>query len=266
MACVTAAALLTTGQAAKLCSVKPDTLLKWIKRGRISASRTAGGHFRVDRSELLEWLSRQDSGKRNCCQPLRLCSRPTPCWEYMNHSPGTECQECVVYRVRAMQCFRLVRLLQGAGHAARFCAAGSCQQCPYYRRVQGLPAQVLVIARDEAMLQDLSKGKSAGIAFRFARRGYDASAVIDVFRPAFVIITQEVLESLGIALLEALASDPRTAGAKIVIAVRKGTMGYRVEGRAIFATVEAPFNAEEIAALIDRIPVEPQAEDPSPRL
>ena len=41
--------LLTTGQAAKLCSVTPDTILKWLKRGRLNGVRTAGGHYRIER-------------------------------------------------------------------------------------------------------------------------------------------------------------------------------------------------------------------------
>ena len=42
----------TTGQAARLCSVTPDTVLKWIKAGRIEAQRTAGGHYRISPQEL----------------------------------------------------------------------------------------------------------------------------------------------------------------------------------------------------------------------
>ncbi len=40
--------LLTTGQAAKLCEVTPDTVLKWIRKGRLRGGRTAGGHFRIN--------------------------------------------------------------------------------------------------------------------------------------------------------------------------------------------------------------------------
>ena len=43
---------LTTGQAAKYCSVKPDTVLKWIKRGRLTAERTPGGHYRIRPKDL----------------------------------------------------------------------------------------------------------------------------------------------------------------------------------------------------------------------
>ena len=44
----------STGQAAKLCAVTPDTVLKWIKRGRLRARRTPGGHYRISREDLDE--------------------------------------------------------------------------------------------------------------------------------------------------------------------------------------------------------------------
>ena len=252
------ASLLTTGKAARLCSVKPDTVLKWIKKGRLPASRTAGGHYRVEERDLLLVLSQNGTMDQVWEENAALCSRPMRCWEYMNHGPGTECEDCVVYKVHATWCFRLVNVVKGAGHAQRFCGS-PCQECPYYRRVHGLPTNVLVITRDENLIQDLARRENDSIAFRFARRGYDASAIVAVFRPAFVILDQAVLESLGVALLDALASDPRTAGARILVAIRKGVIGNRIHSRAIFATVEEPFSPDEIIAIIQRIPVETTA-------
>jgi len=245
---------LTTGKAARLCSVKPDTVLKWIKNGRLPARRTAGGHYRVEERDLAQLVCKDHKHDQVWEDRAVLCSRPMRCWEYMNHGPGTECQDCVVYRVRATWCFRMANLCSDA-HQKRFCA-GECQECPYYRRVHGLPSNVLVITQDEKLIQDLAKRESESIAFRFARRGYDASAIIDVFRPAFVILDQAVLENLGASLLSALASDPRTGGTRILLAIRKGAIGSRVHNSAVFATVEEPFRAEEIVAIVDRIPVE----------
>lgn len=247
--------LLTTGKAAQLCSVQPDTVLKWIKKGRLPASRTAGGHYRVEERDVLSLL--EQNGLRSSAGEgkMALCARPMRCWEYMNHNPGSECQECVVYRVHATWCFRLVNVMRGAGHTKRFCG-GACQECPYYRRVHGLPTNVLVITADENLIHDLAKRQDEAIAFRFARRGYDASAIVTVFRPAVVIFDEAILESLGFALLDALATDPRTLGTRIIVAVRKGSMGFRVQNSAVFATVEEPFAADEILAMINRIPVE----------
>jgi excisionase family DNA binding protein len=246
--------LLTTGKAARLCSVKPDTVLKWIKKGVLPATRTVGGHYRVEEQDVLLALSRDD-GSESRKGETALCSRPMRCWEYMNNSPGTECQACVVYKTHATWCFRMVGVVKGSGHAKRFCS-GLCQECPYYRRVHGLPTNVLVISQDESLIQDLAKRESEGVAFRFARRGYDASAIITVFRPAFVVFDQAILEHLGMALLDALATDPRALGARILVAIRKGSMGFRLHNRAVYATIEEPFDADEIVAIVNRIPVE----------
>lgn len=247
--------LLTTGQAARLCAVKPDTVLKWIKKGRLRAVRTAGGHFRVEQADVALLVSQDHGHDREWEDRSALCSRPMRCWEYMNHSPGHECHDCVVRQVRAAWCWRVANLIRGAGHAKRFCT-GVCQECPYYRRVHGLATNVLVITRDEALIQDLARRANHAIDFRFARRGYDASAIISVFRPAFVVFDQAVLESLGVTLVEEFASDPRTAGARLLVAVRKGAMGFRLRSGAVYATIEEPFHADEILAIVNRIPVE----------
>ena len=55
--------LLTTGKAARLCSVKPDTVLKWIKKGVLPATRTVGGHYRVEEQDLLLVLSQDDGSE-----------------------------------------------------------------------------------------------------------------------------------------------------------------------------------------------------------
>jgi len=252
--------LLTTGKAARLCSVKPDTVLKWIKKGVLPATRTVGGHYRVEERDLLLVLS-QDDGSESRTEETALCSRPMRCWEYMNNSPGTECRDCVVHKTHAIWCFRLVAVVKGNGHARRFCS-GLCQECPYFRRVHSLPTNVLVISQDESLIQELAKRESEAVAFRFARRGYDASAIISVFRPAFVVFDQAILESLGMALLDALATDPRTLGTRILVAIRKGSMGFRFRNRAVYATIEEPFNADEIVAIVNRIPVETLEPEP----
>ena len=48
----------STGQAAKLCGVKPDTILKWIKKDKIYAFQTAGGHYRIHKDKLKPYLEK----------------------------------------------------------------------------------------------------------------------------------------------------------------------------------------------------------------
>jgi excisionase family DNA binding protein len=242
--------LLSTGQAARLCSVKPDTVLKWIKHGLLPATRTVGGHYRVEQGDLDEALAHQHAHPEPDPAP-RLCSRPMRCWEFMNNGPGERCHDCTVYHVHASWCFRLT----GAGHARRFCV-GACQDCPYFRRAHGLPTNVLVVTQDEPIIQTLARNGNASFDFRFARRGYDASAIIAVFRPAFVIFDETIVEALGPGLLDALATDPRAVGARIVLAVRKNTVARRVRSHAVFATIQLPFEVEELSALLSRLPVE----------
>jgi excisionase family DNA binding protein len=251
--------LLTTGKAARMCSVKPDTVLKWIKKGVLPATRTMGGHYRVEEQDLLQVLAPEDGGEGRG-EDKTLCSRPMRCWEYLSNSPGAECQECVVYKTHATWCFRLVGVVKGTGHARRFCS-GLCQECPYFRRVHGLPANVLVVSQDEALIRDLAKNENSAVAFRFARRGYDASATIAVFRPAFVVIDQGILEELGITLVDALAADPRARGTRIIVAIRKGSMGLRAHNRAVYAVIEEPFRAEDLVAIANRMPVETLADE-----
>ena len=51
--------MLSTGKVAKLRSVTPDTVLKWIKGGQLPAIRTAGGHYRIARRDLDGHLERR---------------------------------------------------------------------------------------------------------------------------------------------------------------------------------------------------------------
>lgn len=53
---------ISTGQAAKICAVTPDTVLKWIKGGRLNARRTPGGHYRIDRRDLQELQEASEQG------------------------------------------------------------------------------------------------------------------------------------------------------------------------------------------------------------
>ncbi|NLG48775.1 MAG: response regulator [Chloroflexi bacterium] len=47
---------LTTGQVAKYCRVSSVAVWKWIKQGKLRAYRLPGGHYRIERGALKEFL------------------------------------------------------------------------------------------------------------------------------------------------------------------------------------------------------------------
>ncbi len=51
---------ISTGKAAELLSVTPDAVLKWIKKGKLPARKTAGGHYRISLDSIKDLL---DTGK-----------------------------------------------------------------------------------------------------------------------------------------------------------------------------------------------------------
>ena len=119
---------LSTGEAAELCSVTRDTVLKWIAAGRLPAKRTAGGHHRIPHHSLIPILQggsttgslreeTQSSPERGAALPFQYC------WEFYsrNGKVPAGCMECIVYRSGTRRCYELSRLPVEAGHTRLFC-------------------------------------------------------------------------------------------------------------------------------------------------
>src|ERR1035437_6176726 len=210
---------LTTGEAAGLCSVKPDTVLKWIKRGQLRAAKTAGGHHRIQYRDLQSYLRahRVDGEIPSLDESTAQAVR---CWEFFSEQGVLReaCKECVVYRVRAALCFEMLGLGREVGHAKLFCQ-NSCEDCAYYRRVKGLKTNVLVVSQDEDLIGNLAGEESEDLSLRFAHNTYEASAVIHDFRPAFAVVDRSLIPDGGKELVECLATDSRVPGLKIILAV-----------------------------------------------
>jgi len=49
---------LTTGEASRYCHVSNLSVLKWIKSGSLKAYRTPGGHYRILKSDFIDFLVR----------------------------------------------------------------------------------------------------------------------------------------------------------------------------------------------------------------
>jgi excisionase family DNA binding protein len=51
--------ILTVFQASKYCNVSPKTIINWIEAGHIPAYKTVGGHRRIKRNDMEDFMKRQ---------------------------------------------------------------------------------------------------------------------------------------------------------------------------------------------------------------
>ena len=112
---------LSTGEAAAIFDVDPDTVLRWIKSGEIPAIRTPGGHYRIHRNIFLTKMNEQKSDTRTDL---------SYCWEYHSESGiiKYECEECIVYKSKTSRCYELSKLPVQIGHSKLKCSE-SCEEC-----------------------------------------------------------------------------------------------------------------------------------------
>lgn len=253
--------LLSTGQAARLCSVTPDTVLKWIKRGRLVGARTAGGHYRIHRRHLEHLMTGPGPGDPAPARPPACNQDGLRCWDFLSDRGAIrdDCHACVVYRVRAARCFLVARLEQDIGHARRFCQ-GSCDACAYYRRVNGLATNVLFVTADQTLIDCLGQDGDSTITLRIAGNMYEAAVVIEAFRPALAVIDVACLPGGDSGLLDALATDPRVPGLGVILVVPAG-MKTRARRRwtsdLIIDVLEKPFGVRRIAGMVNARPDHP---------
>ena len=252
--------LLTTGQAARLCSVTPDTILKWIKKGQLSGVRTAGGHYRIQRQDIDPLFVSPHPAESRSQQSNECLPQGLRCWEYLSHRDAVkeDCRQCVVYRVRAARCFLMAGMQADIGHARRFCHS-SCEDCVYYRRVKGLATNVLVITSDDELIGRLSAEENKSIRLRFAKNAYEASAIIHDFRPDFAVIDVESIPAGVTELLTSLAADSRVPGLKVALVAPPGTTGRKrawPKNDFVVKVLEKPFGSRRIAAVINNFPVD----------
>ena len=126
---------LTTFQAAELMSVTPDAVLKWIKSGKLNAYRTPGGHYRIARKDV-EFLLIKNERTSNS-QSINNQKLTPYCWEFngLKNCDADNCEECLVYRARALNCYEMSEFPEEFGILKHFCKS-SCDDCEYYKFIK----------------------------------------------------------------------------------------------------------------------------------
>lgn len=206
--------MLSTGKVAQQLSVTPDTVLKWIKGGRLRATRTAGGHYRVAQADL-DFLI-EDGFETGSVGENGFVY----CWEYYatDGEPGESCLDCLVYRTRARRCYEMSDLGAEVGYAGTYCT-NTCDECSYYQEVVRRRRRVLIVTESEKLRSRLERRRSdSNIDFRFAASEYECAAVCHDFRPEYVVIDGSLSTPMRASLCFHLAADTRIPGVQIILA------------------------------------------------
>ncbi|UCG59398.1 MAG: excisionase family DNA-binding protein [Phycisphaerales bacterium] len=90
---------LTTTELARLCGVSRFTTINWTKQGRIKATRTVGGHYRIPVSEALSLLRALGKKKKFSSSELK-----EPCrQQVLTTNSDEECGNCLTSSERNEQ-------------------------------------------------------------------------------------------------------------------------------------------------------------------
>lgn len=244
---------LSTGKVAELCDVSRDTVLKWIKAGKLQSFQTPGGHYRTPRAALNNLLQAriesQDSepdGKSHLY-----------CWEYYaNDGPiKDECKACLVYRSKSRRCYELAKLPAESGHSRLYCEM-SCADCEYYWQVHGQKSNVIVVTTDDRRCTRLNE-KSPAMKFnlKIAANEYDCSLLINEFRPDFVVIDRSLTIQRRNDLINNLHKDPRLPLVRVVLDSDPAKLSKSLR-RKVFAFVKGGATLGSIAKLMGEFEIE----------
>ena len=241
---------LSTGETAQFFSVTPDTVLKWVKAGKISASRTPGGHYRIRRNLINHDINtdevQQHAQKRE--SPFRYC------WEFKAKfgkvQPG--CHKCIVYRSRTKRCYEMSNLPYEAGHSKLFCS-GTCDDCDYYNLVSGQKHNVLVVS-DRSNLRVIleADSKKANFNLEFTDCEYHCSMIVEKFRPDFVVMDCSLGDKRSREFAKNIAQDPRIPFVRVILAGEKFDFPEECD-KDIFAFIKRTFTARELEKLIENL-------------
>jgi excisionase family DNA binding protein len=233
--------LYSTFQAARVLGVSPDTVLKWIKAGKIPASRTLGGHYRIGRSTMEELLSERES-------PYPTAKNAAPpkayryCWEF-NAEDDTlrdECRKCIVYKSRAKLCYELSSIPKEVGHMKVFCDS-ECDDCGYYKYIKEQSHPVLVVTDDREFLGDLRDSDS--VSLKITNCEYECSAIVERMRPEIAVIDCSFPKSKD--FYGYLTHDPRIPDIGIILATDT-EVPFDYDDERIVGIVLAPLTIEKV--------------------
>ena len=239
----------TTSQAAKLLSVSADTVLKWVKAGKIVSYQTPGGHNRIP-AEVVEALL---PGGGDAPLPHEIARGYDHCWDFYAGESGVrnECRECVAYKSGARRCYEMRSIPEEFGHLRLFCQT-KCEDCEFYQLTHERQRRsILVVSRQENWLARLAGQASGGdLKLEFATSEYECGAVIEKFRPDFIVLDCSFGSKRTPEICRHLNEDERIPFTRIILTSRLARWTDDC-AQEVCGWIEKPFTVDQLGAFIE---------------
>jgi len=138
----------TTSDVGEVCHHSRETAKRWVQEGRLKAYRVGkSGHWRILAKDLALFMSKNRIPFPEADElgvDLKSLANSEEmatvfCWEFHKDKrdfhvrPHKGCEECIVYRVKAINCYTL---REEVGHRKIHCMT-SCEECEYSRFQSG---------------------------------------------------------------------------------------------------------------------------------
>jgi excisionase family DNA binding protein len=120
-------AYLNVGEVAQLCGVTRRTVLNWISKGHLEATRLPNGRYSVHEAVCKAFVSQRTQAAAQRAG-WTWPGEGEHCWLQNAEREGHRCWACMVYRAHALHCFAIRTEL---GDGAVGCDE-PCTRCSYY--------------------------------------------------------------------------------------------------------------------------------------
>ncbi len=237
----------TTGEAAAICAVTPNAVLKWVTAGKIEANRTPGGHYRIPRRALKRLLDGKTRGSE-------VPEPPKPfqyCWEFNANSGNIRdgCRECIVYRSRAGRCYEMAKLPNETGHSRLFCDQ-SCAECKYYELARGTTPNILIATdRPDLVAAIKAQAEKVNCNLNFTDCEYHCSMLVESFTPDYIVIDCSFGSDRSREFARHLFEDPRIPYSRIILAGHPRDLPKECD-QMVFAFIQRPLTLAAMKGLI----------------
>ena len=123
---------ISTSEFAKVCNVTRFTILNWVKKRKIRAVRTQGGHQRIPMAEVVSYLESLPIFAEHPLAKKNASGRVDYCWEHaLAKKKAEKCSECIMYGSQTHHCALIATQLG----KDRIQCEGNCQTCDYWREL-----------------------------------------------------------------------------------------------------------------------------------